>query len=122
VARNSAGTTDGADQTITTPMTSSPSEPAHGKTGGSCAHLFKLVIHHNGDSSTGDRRHINALVSPPVGMEWNPIGKSVEICSASGVDTNGKHRRVKGHPHGARHYFAHGATIQTAVITARLKH
>ncbi len=91
-----------------------------GAAGSSCAHPFKQIVLRNGDNSTGDHRHIRVLVSPPVGMEWNPIGK-VEICSASGVDTNGKHWRVTGHPRGARHYFAKGATVLRAAITARTR-
>lgn len=121
VARNSAGTTNGADETMTTPPAPEPSPPVKKGTGRSCAHPFKLVIHLNGDTSTGDRTHINALVSPSIGMEWNPIGKNVVICEVRGIDTNGKHWRVTGHPHGTRHSFAHGATIKTATITARVK-
>jgi hypothetical protein len=78
------------------------------------------VVHRNGDDSTGDHRHINVLVSPPVGMEWNPL-RGTEICSASGIDTNGKHWKVTGHPRGARHSFAKGTTVLTATITASVK-
>ena len=137
-AENSMGVSHGEDATFTTPPVVSRPRPPHHPTpwpptsaasqtpvkraiaGSSCAHPFKQVVLRNGDNSTGDHRHIRVLVSPPVGMEWNPIGK-VEICSASGVDTNGKHWHVTGHPRGARHYFAHGATVLRAVITARVR-
>ena len=92
--------------------------------GSSCAHPFKLVVHRNGDDSTGDHRDISVLVSPPVGMEWTTAGpnyKRIVFCEAKGIDTNGKHWRVTGHPKGARHYFARGATVLTATITARVK-
>jgi hypothetical protein len=92
--------------------------------GSSCAHPFKLVVHRNGDDSTGDHRDISVLVSPPVGMEWTTAGpnyKRIVFCEAKGIDTNGKHWRVTGHPKGARHYFAKGATVLTATITARVK-
>jgi hypothetical protein len=138
-AENSLGTSYGADATFTTPPVVNRSRPPHhptpwpptsataqtpvkrGAAGSSCVHPFKQVVLRNGDNSTGDHRHIRVLVSPPVGMEWNPVGKGVEICSASGVDTNGKHWRITGHPHGARHYFAKGTTVLRAVITARVK-
>ncbi|MGH2912459.1 MAG: hypothetical protein ACRDJ3_08285, partial [Solirubrobacteraceae bacterium] len=124
-AENSMGVSHGEDATFSTPPVVSRPRPPHHPTpwpptsavsqapvkrallGSSCAHPFKQIVLRNGDNSTGDHRHINVLVSPPVGMEWNPIGK-VEICSASGVDTSGKHWRVTGHPRGARHYFAKG--------------
>jgi hypothetical protein len=137
-AQNSMGVSHGEDMTFTTPAVVSRPRPPHHPTpwpptsavsqapvkrtiaGSSCAHPFKQVVLRNGDNSTGDHRHIRVLVSPPVGMEWNPIGK-VEICTASGVDSNGKHWRVIGHPRGARHYFTRGTTVLTATITARVK-
>jgi hypothetical protein len=120
VARNSVGTTNGADATMSTPAAPEASPPVKRGTGRSCAHPFKLVVHHNGDSSTGDRKHIRAIVSN-IGIEWLPIAPKVVICEVRGIDTNGKHWRVTGHPHGTHHSFAHGALLQTATITARVK-
>lgn len=126
VERGSSSTTSVLlyNQSPALPAASPARTIAKAVAGSSCAHPFKLVVHRNGDDSTGDHRDISVLVSPPVGMEWTTAGpnyKRIVFCEAKGIDTDGKHWRVTGHPKGARHYFAKGATVLTATITARIK-
>jgi hypothetical protein len=100
-----------------------PAASAEPAAGSSCARPFKLVVHHNGDSNSGDHRDISAIVSN-IGIEWTTGGpnyKRIVFCEARGIDTDGKHWRVTGHPQGWHHSFAQGALLQTATITARVK-
>jgi len=126
-AENAEGTASGEDETFTTPAAeplpyiphrpttaTTPQQPTHRFTK-PCP--FTLVITARDDVS-GNHKHIHATVSRHA-VTWHPSA-SAEICTVSGVDTNGTHWHLSGHPQGARHRFALGAHLKIVVITARL--